>query len=114
MAIRTRGAYPQRLTTKLQSLVNFVVNVYATCWFEIKRYNKLHNQQVNIFNMIQRIKKQPGEIQKITLRNIQWNAFCLLPENFLYSMLKSEEVEVREEALKRITNAYIHSLAQLK
>ena len=51
--------------------------------------------------MIERIKEQPHEIQQIALRNIQGNTFCLLPEN-LYSIVKSEEVEVREEALKRI------------
>ena len=52
--------------------------------------------------MTQRIKEQPHEIQQIALRNIQGNTFCLLPKNPLYSMVKSEEVEVREEALKRI------------
>ena len=102
MCLWTRGAYPQRLTTKLHSLINFIVNVYASCWFEIKRNNKFHIQQLHIFNMIQRIKEQPHEIQQIALRNIQGNTFCLLPENLLYSMVKSEEVEVREEALKRI------------
>ena len=102
MCLWTCGAYPQRLTTKLYSLINFIVNVYATCWFEIKRNNKFHIQQLHIFNMIQRIKEQPHEIQQIALRNIQGNTFCLLPENLLYSMVKSEKVEVREEALKRI------------
>ena len=101
MCLWTRGAYQQRLTTKLHSLINFIVNVYTTCWFEIKR-NKFHNQQLHIFNMNQRIKEQPHEIQQITLGNIQGNTFCLQPENFLYSMVKSEEVEVREEDLKRI------------
>ena len=52
--------------------------------------------------MIQRIKVQPHEFQQISLGNIQGNTFCLFPENLLYSMVKSEEVEVREEALKRI------------
>ena len=51
--------------------------------------------------MIQRIKEQPHEIQQIALRNIQGDTFCLLPEN-QYSKVKSEESEVREEALKRI------------
>ena len=54
------------------------------------------------FNMIQRNKEQPHEIQQIALRNIQGNTFCLLLENLLYSMVKSEEVEVRKEDLKRI------------
>ena len=98
----TRGAYPQWFTTKLHSLINFIINVYATCWFEIKRNNKFHIKQRHIFNMIQRIKDQPHEIQQIALRNIPGNTFCLPPENLLYSMVKSEEVEVREEALKRI------------
>ena len=75
--------------------------MYASCWFEIKRNNKFHNQQLPIFNVIQRIKEQSHEIQQIALRNVQGNTFCLLPEN-LYFMVKSEEVEVREEALKRI------------
>ena len=75
--------------------------MYATCWFEIKRNNKFHNQQLHIFNMIQRIKEQSHEIHLIALRNIQGKTFCLLPENLLYSMVQSEEVEVREEVLKK-------------
>ena len=80
---------PTKLTTKLHSLINFIVNGYATCWFEIKRNNKFHNQQLHIFNMIQRIKEQPHEIQQIAFRNIQGNTFYLLPENLLYSMVNS-------------------------
>ena len=57
---------------------------------------------IDFYNMIQKIKEQHHEIQQIALRNIQGNTFCLLPENLLYSLVKSEEVEVKEEALKRI------------
>ena len=67
-----------------------------------KKNNKFHNHPQHIFNMIQRIKEQLHEIQQIALRNIQGNIFCLRQENLQYSMVKSEEVEVREEALKRI------------
>ena len=76
MCLWTRSAYPQRLTTKLHSLIDFIVNVYATCRFAIKRNDKFHNQPLHIFNMIQRIKEQPHEIQQIVLRNIQVNTFC--------------------------------------
>ena len=69
---------------------------------KLKEIEKFHNQQQHIFNMIQRIKKQPHEIQQIALRNIQGNTFSLLPEKLLYSMVKSEQVEVRGKALKRI------------
>ena len=37
MCLWTRGAYPQNLSTKLCSLINFIVNVYAICWFDIKK-----------------------------------------------------------------------------
>ena len=37
MCLWTRGAYPKNLSTKLYSLINFIVNVYAICWFDIKK-----------------------------------------------------------------------------
>ena len=37
MCLWTRGAYPQNLSTKLYSLINFIVNIYAICWFDIKK-----------------------------------------------------------------------------
>ena len=37
MCLWTRGAYSQNLSTKLYSLINFIVNVYAICWFDIKK-----------------------------------------------------------------------------
>ena len=76
MCLWTRGAYPQRLTTKLHNLINVIVIVYASCWFEIKRNNKFHIKELYIFNMIQRIKEQPHEFQQIALRNIQGDTFC--------------------------------------
>ena len=52
--------------------------------------------------MIDRIQKQSIEVQRITLKNLQYNAFALLPENVLFSMVKFNEPEVREEGIKRI------------
>ena len=52
--------------------------------------------------MIDKIQKQPIEVQRITLKNLQCNAFALLLENVLFSMVKSDEPEVREEGIKRI------------
>ena len=37
MCLWTRGAYPKNLSTKLYSLINFIVNVYAICWFDKKK-----------------------------------------------------------------------------
>lgn len=102
MCLWTRGIYPKNIFSKLHSLIQFIVGVYAVSWFEIKRDNKFHNQQLYIFNMLQRIKELPPEIQEIAFENIQHNAFGLLPENMLYVLLKSDELKGREEAIKRI------------
>ena len=52
--------------------------------------------------MIDRIRKKPIEVQRITLKNLQYNALALLLENVLFSMVKFDETEVREEGMKRI------------
>ena len=52
--------------------------------------------------MIDRIRKKPIEVQMITLKNLQYNALALLLENVLFSMVKFDEPEVREEGIKRI------------
>ena len=61
MCLWTCGAYPKNLSTKLYSLINFIVNVYVICRFDIKKKksNKFHHQQIYIYNMIDRIQKQP-------------------------------------------------------
>ena len=45
--------------------------------------------------MIDRIRKQLIEVQRITLKNFQYNAIALLPENVLFSTVKFDESEVR-------------------
>ena len=50
--------------------------------------------------MIERIRKQRIEVQRITLKNLQYNALALLLENVLYLMVKFDEAEVREEGIK--------------
>ena len=71
-------------------------------WLKIKRDNNFHNQQLHIFNMIQSVKKQSTEIQNVALKNLQNNAFTWLFKNILLSKLKSDELEVRVEAIKKI------------
>lgn len=102
MCLWTRGAYPPELHNKLYQIIKFIVEVYAVSWFEIKRNNKFHKQPLHIFNMIQRIKQQSEEIQNVALNNLKYNAFALLPENMLYSMMKSEDANVRKTALEKI------------
>ena len=83
------------------------MEVYAVSWFEIKRDSKFHKQQMYIFNIIQRINQQSEEVQGVPFKNLNYNAFALLLENVLYSMMKSNDLEVRGAALKKIL--YIRS-----
>ena len=55
-----------------------------------------------IFKMIQRMKSQSKEILEVAYRNLRCNNFSLLPENVLYSMVVSNEIEIREAGLKKI------------
>lgn len=57
MCLWTRAAYPSGVQDKLHEVIKFIVEIYAVNWFEIKYDNKFHNQQLYIFNMIQRTKK---------------------------------------------------------
>ena len=75
---------------------------YLLVWYKKKKSNKFHHQQIYIYNMIDRIRKKPIEVQRITLKNLQYNALALLLENVLFSMVKFDETEVREEGIKRI------------
>ena len=52
--------------------------------------------------MIQRMKQQAEEIQSIAFKNFKYNAFALLPKNVLYSMLKSDDLEVLKTVHKEI------------
>ena len=96
MCLWTRGAKSPELQDKLWHAVEYIVQVYAVSWFEIERGSKFHNQQVYIFNVIQRMKQQAEEIQSVAFKNLKYrpNAFALLPEHVLYSMLKSDDLEV--------------------
>ena len=55
-----------------------------------------------IFKMIQRMKSQSKEILEVAYRNLRCNNFSLLPENVLYSMVVSNEIEIMEAGLKKI------------
>ena len=52
--------------------------------------------------MIDRVRKKPTEVQRITLKNLQYNALALLLENVLFLMVQFDEPEVKEEGIKRI------------
>ena len=86
----------------IYTLAKYVAQVYAPGWFQIKLSSKFHHQQEYVWNLIQRTKLQDDSVIAVVKKNLQYNSFCLLPENMLYSMLMSDYMYVREEALKVI------------
>ena len=49
--------------------------------------------------MTVQISKQNEEIQRICYKNLKNNTYCLLPENFLYCMLRDKGFNIREQSL---------------
>ena len=52
LCVYTRGIYPVYLSITMTQLVQYIVQVYAVSWFEIKRNGKFEMQPVFIFDMI--------------------------------------------------------------
>ena len=71
MCLWTRGAYPPELQDKLRHAVKYIVQMNAVSWFEIKRDSKFHNQQLYIFNVVQRMKQQAEEILSVAFKNLK-------------------------------------------
>ena len=76
--------------------------MYAPSWFFIKSDNKFQNQAQYIHKQIKAINKQPEEIKTVALRSIENCCWPLLPKNVLFFMAASEDISVREEAIKKI------------
>ena len=98
--IYTRTENP---STKLVQLVHYCVKVYVPTWFLLKQSSKLKDTPSILFQSIQEVKKlRFPEVINIVKHNIGGNAFSLLPENFLYAMVLSEEESVRLCGLRTI------------
>jgi hypothetical protein len=105
LAIRILCLYTRdnKPTCNLKKLVHYIVRVYAPAWFEIKMSSKLHESPPLLFDAIMRLNLLPyDDVKGIIKHSIQGNAYCLLPENFLYAMVKSDDVGVRNIALNVI------------
>ena len=109
LSLYVRGVVPAIHAPEIYALARYVVQVYAPGWFEIKSSSKFHDQQKHLWNLIQRTKLQDDDVIQVVKNNLRHNSFCLLPENMLYSMLMSQEISIREEALKKIIHLREHA-----
>ena len=102
LATRTLCLYTKTETPSenLKKLTQYIIQVYTLTWFLIKKSSSFHTSPSILFEMIQQIKKQDEVIRQICLKNLSKNSYCLLPEIFVYCLLKTDDIETREEGLK--------------
>lgn len=105
LAIRILCLYTRtkKPTLSLKKLVYFIVCIYTPAWFQIKASSKLHDSPRILFTTISRLNVFPFDDVKMTaMKSIQRNAFCLLPQNFLYAMVKDNNDDIRNFGLQTI------------
>ena len=71
MCLWTRGAYPPELQDMLRHAVKYKCMQLAG--LRLKE-SKFYNQQLYIFNIMQRMKQQAEEIQNVAFKNLKYNA----------------------------------------
>jgi hypothetical protein len=110
----------------LKVIVTFIVKCYAPTWFLVKRKNNFLLGPCVFFEMIQAVKeveanvltfitpRQEGEepLTDKVFRVLSRNGFCCLGENFLASLLFSDERSHRQLAVDKILK--IRSGPQMK
>lgn len=84
-------------STKLKSLVNFIVKVYAPMWFKIKSKDSFIMGPRHIFNYVKLVREHVDEsFQQSIFNSIKRNAYFAHPENILLSMLYDTDKNVRK------------------
>ena len=95
----TRDAKPSISKVKF---INYIQNVYVPAWFTFKKNSKLQNGSKNVFTMLQLIKTQPMDIQKIAKKYVETNAFFAHSSNLLVAMLADDDISIRQQAVDGI------------
>lgn len=90
---------------QLQSIVEYIMKVYAPVWFYIKAQPLLKDGAHHIYKLIKFSMDLPENVKAITDPVIERNAYFSHPENLLLAMLYDEREHVRQLAVERIENA---------
>ena len=101
-AVYTREESP---SGNLIKLVHYIVKVYVPSWFETKSSSKLHEFPRILLQNLSRIDQLSfQDVKTIAKQNLQENCSSLLPENFLYALIKDENPIVRNLGRQTIIN----------
>jgi hypothetical protein len=105
-AIRILMLYTRTLepSENLTLLVNYIQAVYGKVWFRVKSEKSFTKAPEILFEMVQDVRKIDidSKIFNIVVPVLRRNAFSCLGENFLASLLYSDNQQHRELAVQKI------------
>ena len=100
MILYTRTKEP---TSSLIKITSFIVQVYVPMWFKIKENNKFWHGPANLFHQMKLITStQSEDIQEISKKVVQNNAYFAEPGMILTCMLGSDDKGVRNRVIRKI------------
>jgi hypothetical protein len=108
LAVRVLRLYVSTVnpSQKLRILVEYIMFVYAPCWFDIKRDQNCCQGPMHFFTMLQRAKLHvPANKFHIIADVLQRNNYFCHPENLLLAMLISTDEIIRDFAIEKILKA---------
>ncbi|KAK3926428.1 Inner tegument protein [Frankliniella fusca] len=102
--LRVYAAY-SRPPAVLSHLAQFIVKVYALCWFTIKKKPQATQGPHHLHLMIAASRFLPKKWRDVVHESISINGFFAHPENLLLAMVTDARKDVRELAVERIVEA---------
>jgi len=94
LCLYTRTSYP---TAELVTITKFILLIYAPTWFRCKLSSQLKDCPQGLFKAFKELQCFDPPIQKKVQQVYQRSAFCLLPENVLYSLVRSNCISLRRK-----------------
>ena len=93
----------KKTSSVLSALAELLINAYFLSWFEIKLNNKITDNSINFFNIVQNIIKfSKRKIQDVAIHILQKNAYFAHHENVLIVMLGDDDEEIFHLAVNKI------------
>lgn len=86
----------------MTSIVEYIMQVYAPMWFQIKRNPYSTDGAKHLFKMMQLSRSLNEETKAIIDPVIQRNGFFGHPENILLAMIKDQRRHIRELGWRKI------------
>ena len=87
----------------LKTLADFIINVYAPTWFDIKCQPKCEHGPMHLCKMIRRMQHLSDTLLKEVLESVvKRDAYYAHQENVLIAMINDDNMTIRELGFRRI------------